>query len=422
MSRRVRFVLAVAATVVASGNAFARPDDAHPTGVPEDSIAHYLPYDEARASMAAAGVNYGLHYLGEYFDVTSGGQSRGSTYNGLVEGIVDFDLEKIAGWKGAVVHANVYYVHGEGPTEKTGSIFAVSNIEGLEAFRLDELWLEQSFADDRVKLKFGAIAADTEFFTSDASSHFINGTFGWAGILASNMIQGGPAYPLTSMGVRVEFNPNDDLNIRAAVFNGSPANPFAADPQRDNRHGTDFRFGDGQLLIAEGAYHYHAALEGTIKLGGWAQINSDTGVYSDFRTGAPEDGTHGLYAIVDQQIWKNGDDQSVNVFGRISGSPENKSLMDFYFDTGIVFTGFVPGRKDDSFGAAFGYGKISDDFRAFSPDGPFSSHESVLEINYAAHVASGVLLVPDFQYFWNPGVDPEVDHAAVFGLRADVHY
>lgn len=421
MSIAARFALVATASLTAGWSSVALAEDGPVTGVPEESIAHSLPYDAARASLAAAGITYGLNYTGEYYNVTSGGVANGSTYNGLIEGVVDVDLEKVVGWKGATVHANVYYVHGDGPTAKTGSIFAVSNLEGLEAFRLDELWFEQSLADDKLKIKLGAIAADTEFFISDTAGGFLNGTFGWAGILASNMIQGGPAYPLTSMGARVQFSPNDNLTILAGLFNGSPANPYADDPQRDNKHGTDFRFGDGQLLIVEGAYKYEAGLPGTIKIGGWTQLNSPDGIYTDFRTDDPEDGTHGLYAIVDQQIWKHGEDGGINVFGRISGSPESKSFMDFYFDTGIVFTGFVPGRSKDSFGAAFGYGQISDDLRATDP-GTIASHEAVIEVNYTAMVAPGVTLIPDFQYFWNPGVDPAVDNATVFGLRAKVNY
>ena len=419
------------ASLLSTTAAFAG-EDKPDTGVPENSIASSLPYDAARASLAAGGLKYGVNYTGEVYDVTSGGLSRGATYNGLIEVYADVDLEKVVGWKGATIHANVYYVHGEGATTKRlGNIFAVSNIEGLEAFRLDELWFEQALFDDKVKIKLGAIAADTEFFTSDTAGAFVNGTFGWAGILASNMVQGGPAYPLTSMGVRVEFAPTDNVTIRTALFNGSPASPFADDPQADNRHGTDFRFGDSALLIVEGEYKYDIGLPGTIKVGGWKQFNDD--VYTDLLTGDPVDGSHGLYAIIDQQIWKGGDDKGVSVFYRVSGSPDRQNPMDFYFDTGIVFSGFVPGRDKDTFGAAFGYGEISSRLVAgeiAAGQTITSNYESVLEINYVAELAPGITVIPDFQYIWNPGGHVEnpdkpgevVGDAAVFGVRTKISY
>jgi porin len=408
-------LLSLGAATVASA------DDKPATGVPEDSIAQGW-NDPVRASFAQRGILYGVNYTGEYYNVTSGGVSRGSTYNGLVETYVDIDLEKMLGWKGGTIHANAYYVHGIGPSTNTGSIFAVSNLEGFETVRLDELWFEQALFDDKLKFKFGAIAADTEFFVSDTAGAFLNGTFGWAGILASNMIQGGPAYPLTSMGARAQFAPTDNLTILAGIFNGSLADPFADDPQASNRHGTDFRFGDGALLIVEGAFKYDVGLPGTVKVGGWRQFDAPEGYYADFKTGNPVSQDSGLYAIVDQQIWKNGDDQSISIFGRVSGSPTNHSVMDMYFDTGVLFSGFVPGRSKDTFGAAFGWGQISRDLIVSEPDEGLGTYESVLELNYTAQICDGITLTPDFQYFWNPGATTEVDHATVFGARAKVSY
>ena len=329
-------------------------------------------------------------------------------------------MQKLLGWRGGTFHANAYYVHGIGPTSNTGSIFAVSNLEGFETVRLDELWFEQALLDDKLKIRIGALAADTEFFVSDTAGAFLNGTFGWAGILASDMIQGGPAYPLTSMGVRVAYTPNDNLTIMAALFNGSPADPYAADPQQSNRHGTDFRFGDGELLIVEGAYKYDAGLPGTVKLGGWKQFDAPAGIYTDFNSGATLRSEHGLYAIVDQQIWKGGDDRGINVFARVSGGPSDRSFMDFYFDTGVLFSGLVPGRAKDTFGAAFGYGQVSNELRGTDPT--LAAKEAVLELNYTAQICDGITITPDFQYFWDPGATQGIDHAAVFGARTKISY
>jgi porin len=145
------------------------------TGVPDESIAQDW-NDPARAAFARRGILYGLNYTGEYYNVTSGGVSRGSTYNGLIETYVDLDLEKLLGWKGAAIHANAYYVHGIGPSTKTGSLFAVSNLEGFETVRLDELWLEQSLLDDKLKVKFGSRAAETQLFISETAAVLQKGT------------------------------------------------------------------------------------------------------------------------------------------------------------------------------------------------------------------------------------------------------
>jgi porin len=83
----------------------------------------------------------------------------------------------------------------------------------------------------------------------------------------------------------------------------------------------------------------------------------------------------------------------------------------------------VPGRSQDTFGAAFGYGQISSDALRYDPDAGFSAtYESVLELNYVAQIVPGITLRPDFQYFWNPGAITEVSHATVFGARTTISY
>jgi porin len=407
----------------------AQADDKPATGVPEESIAQDW-NDPVRAAFAQRGILYGVNWTGEYFNVLSGGNSTGSSFDGKLEVFTDVNLETLVGWKGAVVHANGFYIHGIGPsTEHVGNLFAVSNVEALETVRLFEIWFEQSLLDDKLKVRIGQLGADSDFFISQVATQFFNGTFGWAGIVASDMTQGGPAYPLTSLGVRAAYSPNDNLTILAAVFNGSPADPNAEDPQKDNRHGTEFRLGDAPLAMVEGQFKYDAGLPGTVKLGGWKQFNNN---FSDPVTGDVVIGDYGLYGIIDQRIWKAGDDKGVSVFARVSGSPDRQNLIDTYFDTGIVFSGFVPGRTKDSFGAAFGYGKISNRVREAQElaGDVVSSYEAALEVNYIAHISPGFSIVPDFQYIWNPGggigsdADPSkpIEDSVVIGVRTNISY
>jgi porin len=401
------------------------------TGVPDESIAQDW-NDPVRAAFAQRGILYGINWTGEYFNVLSGGNSTGSSFDGKLEVYTDVNLETLVGWKGGAFHANGFYIHGIGPTTgHVGNLFAVSNVEALETVRLFEIWFEQALLDDKLKVRIGQLGADSDFFISNVATQFFNGTFGWAGIVAEDMTQGGPAYPLTSLGVRAAYSPNDNLTLLAAVFNGSPADPNPeVDPQKDNRHGTEFRLGDPPLIMIEGQFKYDAGLPGTVKLGGWKQFNHYA---AEFENPGILDTDYGLYGIVDQQIWRAGDDKGISVFARVSGSPDKQSLISSYVDTGIVFTGFVPGRKQDTFGAAFGYGNISSDLRKQQiADGEpvVSDFESVLEINYLAHIRPGFSILHDFQYVWNPGgrigsdADPAkpIGDSAVIGVRTNISY
>ena len=433
--KSVASVLPVLAMASLAATSDANAKDKPATGVPEELIAQDW-NDPVRAAFAQRGVTYGVNWIGEYWNVAKGGNSPGSSFfDGLLTTYADIDLEKLLGWKGGAIHANSFYLHGIGPSPSARDIFAVSNIEGVETLRLDELWFEQSLLEDKLKVRIGSLAVDSEFFISDSSALFINGTFGWPAATAANMAAGGPGYPLASLGVRVRYAPTDNLTVLAAVLNGSPADPFAADPQKNNPHGTSFRLQDPPLLMVEGQYKYDVdGLPGTAKLGGWQQFNHYAPVFLN-----PDilETDRGLYGIIDQQIWKGGDDKAVSIFARVAGSPEAQSLIDAYVDTGIVFTGFVPNRTKDSFGAAFAYGNVSNDLRKAQaiPTNPnasdvISDYCSVLEVNYIARISPGFSIVPDFQYIWNPGgrissdADPAkpVPDAAILGVRTNISY
>ncbi len=419
------------ALVVAFG---ASADEKQQTGVPDDSIAQGS-NDPVRAIFAQRGILYGINWIGEYWNVAKGANSNGSNFDGRLEVYTDVDLEKLVGWKGGAIHANAYYIHGVGPTtQRIGNIFTVSNIEADETFRLFELWFEQSAQQDKLKVRFGSLAADSEFFISGTATQFLNTTFGWPAATAANMAAGGPAYPLASLGVRVRYAPTDNLTILGAVFNGSPADPFAPDPQKDNPHGTSFRLEDPPLIMVEGQFKYDLGLPGTLKLGGWKQFNHYA---PEFLNPAILATDYGIYGIIDQEVWKGSGDENVSIFARVAGSLDKQSQISAYVDTGIVFSGFVPGRSKDTLGAAFGYGNISNDLRRAQADPAnpnfsdvISDFEAVLEVNYIAKICSGFSIVPDFQYIWNPGgrvpseanpTKPEAD-AAVFGVRGNVSY
>ncbi|MGH6741797.1 MAG: carbohydrate porin, partial [Bradyrhizobium sp.] len=169
----------------------ARADGA-PTGIPDPSLATSLPPELAdpggvRAALASRGVTFGINYIGEAFGNATGGFNRGSLYDGRLEIAVAADMEKMIGWKGLTFFANGYQIHGESLTgENLGALMPVSFIEATPATRLFELWFEQRLFEDKLSIRFGQIAADSEFILSESGGAFINGTWGWPSIAAAN--------------------------------------------------------------------------------------------------------------------------------------------------------------------------------------------------------------------------------------------
>jgi len=425
-------------------------------GLPEPSIATSLPRELAdpggvRSTLAQKGIIFGINYVSDVFGNVSGGTKQSTHYVGLVEAGIDVDLETFAGWRGLTFHADVFQIHGTSISGvNLGSLAAVSNIEAYPSTRLFELWFEQKLLDDKLAIRVGQIAADAEFFIADGGGNFINSTFGWTTISSDNIPVGGPIYPIATPGVRVSFDPNDNLRIMAGLWNGDPVGPCPEDldPGQCNEHGVDFRLNDPPLLIVEGAYAYNKqgpALPGTIKVGGWHHFDdfddlrrNDTGGLLGTSGGDPlqHSGNHGLYAVIDQLIYRlpggSGAD-GISVFGRVAGSPSDRNQIDVYADAGVIFSGFIPTRPSDVFGMAFAYSGISDDASGFDRDSGLSvirDYESLLEVSYTAQIVPGFTIQPDFQYFWNPGgsaADPDdpskaIEDAAVFGVRSTINY
>ena len=55
----------------------------------------------------------------------------------------------------------------------------------------------------------------------------------------------------------------------------------------------------------------------------------------------------------------NSDDRGIGFFGRISGAPADRNLIDLYADAGVEVIGLADNRPDDKFGIAAGYAHIS---------------------------------------------------------------
>ncbi len=420
----------------------AAPASAQDSGLPEPSIGTSLPPELAdpggvRSALAKQGITFGINYIGEVLGNASGGVKRATYYDGRLEVAVSTDLEKMLGWKGLSFFANGYQIHGQSISgESLGAVMPVSFIEATPASRLFEMWFEQRLLDDKLSIRFGQIAADSEFILSDGGGAFINGTWGWPSITAANLPNGGPAYPLATPGVRVAFMPNDQLTLMAAVFNGDPAGTCASDdPQVCNDAGLSFRISDPVLMMYEGSYRYSVGgLPGTVKLGGWHQEGDFPHLLDD---AVITDGNYGLYAILDQMIYKLGEGKGISFFGRVIGAPEDRSFVDMYWEAGLTFSGLIASRPDDVLGIGYAHTGISNDASARQiKDNPTQEvildYEGLLEVSYTAQVVPGFTIQPDVQYFWNPGghvplddsnpSSPPVKDAAVFGIRSTINY
>jgi porin len=265
---------------------------------------------------------------------------------------------------------------------------------------------------------------------------------GWPMIPSVDLYGGAPAYPLSSLGARLQVKPTDNQTILAGVFDDNPGGgAFSDDAQMLDNHGTNFNLNTGALWIAEYQYSLPGNfLPGTYKLGGWY----DSGHYPDQRYGTDglslanpasngnaimHRGNYGIYIVADQTVWKSSTNsaRTLNLFGRVMGAPDTQNEIDFSFNGGVTMTAPLPGRDNDQAGIDFGLARVSSRAAALDRDSglPARGTEELLEFTYDAQVTPWLMVQPDIQYIVSPGggiLDPnnpthKLDNELVIGLR-----
>jgi porin len=435
----------------------------------DESAAEWLApkwLNEWRDGLAGKGLNFGAIWVGDNIGNATGGTARGAIHFGRLDLSVEADLEKLVGWTGARFYSDTFVLYGRGLSRNyIHNLATISEIEALPETRLYNAYFEQSFYNNKLNIRIGQQAADLEFFDSETDDLFVNGTFGWPAIMASNLPAGGPAPPIAVPGIRVKAELSDRITVFGAVFNGNAARPGEGDPQLRDNHGLAFRLNDPPWLVGQVRLNYDIdiggrPLPGNFTPGAWVHTGefddrrftaqgvsiadpSGTGIAAKLR------GNFGIFAVVEQTLYRppavtekgvSASLPGVTAFGRIAYSPPDRNLIDLYLDGGIGFVGFVPGRPLDRFGMAVAYMRISDadrnldlDTRLFSGiPSPVRSSEILLEMIYEAHVKPGWLIAPYFQYVARPsgGIpnpnDPSrlsrIGDAAVFGLTSTLRY
>ena len=377
-----------------------------------------------RKTLQDDGVKLSPTYIGEVFGNPFGGMKRGVIYDGLLNIALDLDLDKMnnGGWlSDTTLHTNALWIHGPGLSNyDVGDFSNTSNIAAYNTVRLQELWIQKKFWEDRVSLKIGNMAVDNEFFQSSSASLFINGTFGAFTFIANN-VPNAPVYPLAAPGIRLQFLPTSRFYVMAGVY-GQDVN---SDPTTNNQNGTRFALTDssGLLVMSEAGYLFNQSpndrgLQGTYRLGSFVHTD-DTTTFNGLNGGT----SYGIYGVMDQQLYSKAD-QTISLFVRSGGAPSSTNFVDYYIEGGFNFAGFVPGRDNDVAGIALARSHVSDDFSDANvlSGGPSYTAETVIEATYKAQIAPWWSVQPDAQYIVTPGGFAGAHNAVVLGVRTTVAF
>ncbi len=419
-----------------------------------------------RPWLSQYGMTLNLQETSEVLGNVTGGTRTGADYDGLTTMTLQLDTERAFGWYGGTFNVSGLQIHGRDlSSDNLDTLQTASGIEADRSTRLWELWYQQKFLDeDRLDIKVGQQSLDQEFMVSQNALLFVNTMFGWPMLPSADLPGGGPAYPLSALGIRARAHATDSLTLLAGVFNGSPVDKNSAgDPQVSNKSGTSFPLNGGTLVIAELQYAYPSLntmvtpdqgepLGRTYKLGVWY----DTERFDDLRydtTGLSlanalsngiaksHSGDYAIYAVADQMVWRSFDDpdRNINVFFRAMGTPDaDRNLISFSLNAGLTMHEPFLHRDDDTFGLGMGYTRVSSKASGLDQDTaaatgsffPVRGGETFIEATYQYEVTPWLQLQPDVQYVFNPGgglLDPNspgrrIQNETVLGIRTTITF
>ncbi len=425
----------------------------------------------ARSWLAARGITYGINETSEVLGNVTGGIRQGADYEGLTTVSAGLDTDKAFGWRGGTFNVSAFWIHGRDlSTDDLDDLQTASGIEAERTFRLWELWYDQATPDGNADIKIGQQSIDQEFLTSTYSPLFINTMMGWPVVPSYDLYAGGPAYPLSSLGIRFRGTTGPLTGLLGVYDDNPPGGPFDDDDQlrAAERTGTAFNLNTGALVIAELQWAVQPAtgqnvrpgegaggLPGTYRVGAWF----DSGSFPDQRFGSdglsladpagngdPRLLRHddAAYLSADQMVWEDkAKVRSVGVFLRMEGAPSDRNLIAFGLDTGLSLKAPFLSRPQDTLGLGYGLAKVSGDASELDQDTaltgddaayPVRSSESFIELTYQAQIAPWWQVQPDAQYVFTPGAGipdpanadgastPRLANEAVLGVRTNITF
>lgn len=384
-----------------------------------------------RNTLSSNGVDFEFFYIGALPSVISGGIEKETVYQGLMAMWMDLDSKKLLGYEGGHFHVSGLWLHGEKPFSDAfiGDLNKVSLIDYPNAFKLWELYYEQKFLGNKLSLKAGLLSVDQDFIRPEWASIFVNQTYFFPTIAFNIFDLPGfpvgrhalPTSPLSAVGARLRIDPTESFFAQAAVYDGNPdrsktGGEIHLDPE------------EGALAYFEAGYKLNqrqtdTGLPGTYKVGGYYHSdefydNYDTArAFAGLGTGPTvHSGNYGIYATADQTLYRELDaqdaaKQGLGAFARAGYAPEDRNLVEWALDGGLVYRGLIPSRDYDSLGLTAAWMWMSSDLargqRAVNAVAPGTfkpvDYEGVVELTYKAQLTAWWTLQPSLQRVIHPG-------------------
>jgi len=349
-----------------------------------------------------------------------GGLQEGGTHLDYLEVAAGIDAGSALGWNGLELYASAFYRNDATFSERyVGDSLVVSNIDASSPIQLLEAWAEWSFdAAGPGSLRLGLYDLSAEFDALDSRAVFLNSAYGTGVDIAQSGKNGPSLYPVTALGARLAWQPNELLLLKTAVLDGVPG-----DPEERGRSRLHLSSSEGVLWITEAT-------------GGTGHLRGGAGYWrysADFPTLHSPAGDHetrndnaGGYLMVEfasdpapglaEPRWLG--------FARAGAAEESINAFDHFYAAGVVLRSAWPAKYGSYLGLAASEAGVGRGYRRQRAAAGLATDgcERNVELTWRFPLGRHAAVQPDLQYVQNPSADPAIPDAWVAGVRIELFW
>lgn len=398
-----------------------RTPEVKPEEKPAESEKSFWEWDRvtgdwggARTKLEDHGITFNGSFTYHFNSVVKGGVNERSGGRHLWDFNVNFDFEKMMDWKGGSAFVDFQSSDDKGRIGDAGSFQVPGNIDyGRNIDEVGEAWVQQKLFDDVLRIKVGKIDANSEFAFVNAAGDFLNAVAAFS----PTMLQF-PTVPAQATGIVAYVYPTERCYIGGGFFDGATQDGIRTGGRGPADFFSDARSTSWYWVGEAGcSWTFESLGDGRFAVGGWHA----TGEFARF-DGDIENGTEGAYALVEQQLWRLGEDdenkcRGVFAFAQYGWADKDVSLIGQHFGAGVAMKGVCKSRCGDGMGF---YWSMADASKGALTGADRDEH--AFEVYYKFQITPWVYVQPDVQYFIHPSGRSGIEDSTVLGVQVGVAF
>jgi porin len=405
----------------------------------------------SRDFLTEHGIEPSITYTSDSAGNPVGGKHPGGfTYCDNIAFNLLLKTENLLGWKNGYFVISGLQRDGKSLSkENIKNIFPAQQVYGgalnYQTFHFYQLYYEQRTADEKMSIKTGRFVASDDFDSSPLYWLYMNRAIDgrpfslsadaglscppnavWASRLKvklpeSTILRVG-AYQVTNIsvnGLNWNFYPDDGVMLLGQLewdpefFKKPKSSEEQSAFLANTHHNRSARQVPGASVPSGFIGHY------------WMGGYYSTHEYPQFGSKTKVSNIYGLYWHGDQTIYRpnRASNEGAAIWSVLTLSPqENEALIPFQANGGAVYTGLIPGRRNDFTILGCAYGSLSTSYASVQEQKYHlnPTYELVYEAAYRINTTKYSYIQPDLQWIINPSGTGKIPNALVLGFQIGV--